>query len=197
MRIARTNIENIRRRDLVEAAYQTFLDHGMKGMTMARIGERAGMSHGIVNYYFKTKDDLLSAVVRKANFEIMGLASEGLRRAKSPRERVSAVIRANFSGGLFTREVARAWASYYAMIGDHPEFSRMQKMVDRRLSSNLVHALKCLTDARTAQDIAGCIVVLIDGLWLRRAMSEDAPDAMTSISLIEDVVDLRLARAAG
>lgn len=197
MRIARTKIENIRRRDLVEAAYQTFLDQGMKGMTMARIGERAGMSHGIVNYYFKSKDELLSAVVRKANFEIMGLNVVGLRKAKTPRERVSAVIHANFSGGLFTREVARAWASYYAMIGDNPEFGRMQKMVDRRLTSNLVHALKQLTNETAARDIAACVAVLIDGLWLRRAMTADSPDANSSISLIEDVVDLRLARAAG
>ena len=197
MRIARTKIEIIRRRNLVEAAYQTFLDQGMKGMTMARIGERAGMSHGIVYYYFKSKDELLSAVVRKANFEIMAIAVQGLRQAKSPRERVSAVIRANFDGGFFTREVARAWASYYAMIGDNPEFGRMQRIMDRRISSNLVDALKRLTHEAAARDIAACVTVLIDGLWLRRAMTEGSPDAASSISLIEDVVDLRLARAAG
>ena len=34
----------------------------MSGTTVARIGKRAGMSHGIVNYYFKSKDQLLCAV---------------------------------------------------------------------------------------------------------------------------------------
>jgi TetR/AcrR family transcriptional repressor of bet genes len=58
----KTSIEKIRRQDLVRAAYRTFLEHGLNGMTMARIGERAGMSHGIVNYYFKSKDELLDAM---------------------------------------------------------------------------------------------------------------------------------------
>ena len=49
-RAVRTSIEKTRRQDLVKAAHLTFLKHGMQGMTMARIGERAGMSHGIVNY---------------------------------------------------------------------------------------------------------------------------------------------------
>ena len=71
--------------DLVEAAYLTFLEHGFNGMTMARIGERAGMSHGIVNYYFKSKDELLSAVVRKANFLIMQDTARRLRLATTPR----------------------------------------------------------------------------------------------------------------
>jgi len=54
----KTSIEKIRRRDLVKAAYQTFLEYGLSGTTVARIGARAGMSHGIVNYYFKSKDHL-------------------------------------------------------------------------------------------------------------------------------------------
>src|SRR6476661_600646 len=102
MRRTKTSIETIRRHDLVEAAYLTFLEHGLSGMTMARIGERAGMSHGIVNYYFKTKDQLLSAVVRKANFLIMQDTARRLRLATTPRERISAIIAANFTDDLFT-----------------------------------------------------------------------------------------------
>ena len=39
--VTRTSIEKIRRQDLVRAAYRTFLEHGLGGMTVARIGERA------------------------------------------------------------------------------------------------------------------------------------------------------------
>jgi TetR/AcrR family transcriptional repressor of bet genes len=192
MKIVRTSIEKIRRRDLVEAAYLTFLDYGMKGMTMARIGERAGMSHGIVNYYFKSKDELLSAVVRKANFLIAEEAVRRLKLARSPRERVSAVITANFPDDLFTREIARAWVSYYAMIGEHAEFERLQNAVDRRLARNLEHALKQLTSEEHARGITLSIATLIDGLWLRHAKSNDQIDAQGAIGHIEAFVDGRL-----
>jgi TetR/AcrR family transcriptional repressor of bet genes len=193
--VTRTSIELIRRRDLIEAAYQTFLEHGFNGMTMARIGERAGMSHGIVNYYFKSKDELVSAVVRKANFLIMQDTARRLRIATSPRERVSAVIAGNFPDNLFTRDIARAWVSYYAALGQHRDLDRMQRVVDERLARNLMHALKQIVDRERAKLVADYIAVLIDGYWLRHTKSHDPVDAATAIARIEDFVDAQLATA--
>ena len=186
---ARTNIETIRRRDLIAAAYLTFLEHGMQGMTMARIGERAGMSHGIVNYYFASKDELLSAVTRHAGFLVMEETLRLLKLAPSPRARVSAIIAANFPERLFTREIARAWVSYRAAIGQNPEFERLQAALDHRLASNLIHALKQLTGERQARDLCLSIVTLIDGLWLRHAKSHDHFNAAMAMRHIEDFID--------
>lgn len=185
----KTSIETIRRRDLVEAAYQTFLEHGMSGMTMARIGERAGMSHGIVNYYFKSKDALLSAVVRKANFLIMEDTARRLRLATTPRARVSAIILANFTEELFTRDIARAWVSYYAAIGQNPDFERLQHVVDRRLISNLMHELRQLTTPERASKTATNIALLLEGLWLRRARSSVGITAEAAALVLEAYVD--------
>jgi TetR/AcrR family transcriptional repressor of bet genes len=193
--VTRTRIERIRRRDLIEAAYQTFLEHGLNGMTVVRIGERAGMSHGIVNYYFKSKDELVSAVVRKANFLIMQDTALRLRNARSPRERVSAVIAGNFAADLFTREIARAWVSYYAALGRQGDLDRMQRVVDARLSSNLMHALTQLVDRAHARRVADYIAVLIDGYWLRHAKSDDAVDAAAAIGQIEEFVGSQLSAA--
>lgn len=192
MAVTRTSIEKIRRRDLIEAAYQTFLEHGFNGMTVVRIGERAGMSHGIVNYYFKSKDELVSAVVRKANFLIMQDTAKRLRTARSPRERVSAVIAGNFPPDLFTREIARAWVSYYAALGRRSDLDRMQKAVDARLASNLMHALAQLVDRHRARLIADYIAVLIDGYWLRHTKSDDVVDGYAAIARIETFVDSQL-----
>ncbi|WP_374329763.1 transcriptional regulator BetI [Aestuariivirga sp.] len=195
MAVTRTSIEKVRRRDLIEAAYLTFLEHGFTGMTMVRIGERAGMSHGIVNYYFKSKDELVSAVVRKANFLIMQDTAKRLRAARSARERVSAVIAGNFPPDLFTREVARAWVSYYSALGGRPELDRMQRAVDARLTSNLMHALRQLVDDHLARRIANYVAVLIDGYWLRHTKSYDAVDAAAVIAQIENFVDAQLSSA--
>lgn len=192
MTSTRTSIEKIRRRDLVEAAYQTFLEHGIGGMTMARISERAGMSHGIVNYYFKNKDELLSAVVRKANFLIIAETATLLRQAASPRERISAIIRANFPEDLFKRDVARAWVSFYSAIAQKPEFERLQNAVDRRLARNLLHALRQITKPERAERIATGIAVWIDGLWLRHGKSSDMLDSTAAIAMIEAYVENEL-----
>jgi TetR/AcrR family transcriptional regulator, transcriptional repressor of bet genes len=195
-RIEKTSIEKIRRADLVEAAFQTFLDLGLSGMTMARIGQRAGMSHGIVNYYFKNKDELLNVVMRKANCQIMQDVIRRLKQAGNARERISAVIAGNFPDDLFTRDVARAWVSFYSAVSGNADFEALQNAIYRRLRSNLLSALRELTDAARAERIAQGISVWIDGQWLRQAMGRDGLDAAQAIRRIELYVDEALASAS-
>lgn len=193
VRKTKSSIENIRRKDLIEAAYLTFLEYGLSGMTMARIGERADMSHGIVNYYFKSKDALLSAVVRKGIFLIIQETARCLRLAQTPRERISAIIAANFMEDLFTRDTARAWVSYYAAIRQHPEFERLQNAVDRRVISNLMHDLRGLTTPDRARQTAFGVALLIDGLWLRRARMIEGISSEVAVGQIEAYVDHQIA----
>lgn len=185
----RTSIEKVRRRDLVEAAFQTFLGHGMSGTTVARIGEQAGMSHGIVNYYFKSKDQLLSAVIRHAFGLIMRQAILNMRSAKTPRERISAIIAGNFSEELFNRETAAAWISFYAEVATRQDFELLQDIFYRRLRSNLLFDLRKLTTPGDAERIALGISVWIDGLWLRCAMKRLGIDRDAAIRAIEEYVD--------
>lgn len=192
----RTSIEKIRRRDLVEAAFQTFLGHGMSGTTVARIGEQAGMSHGIVNYYFKSKDQLLSAVIRHAFTLIMRQAIDLMRLSKTPRERISAIITGNFSADLFNRETAGAWISFCAEVAVRPDFERLQDIFYRRLRSNLLFDLKQLTVPEDAERIAFGISVWIDGLWLRCAMKRSGVGREMAIRAIEDYVDASLTQGA-
>lgn len=191
----KTSIEKIRRQDLVRAAYRTFLEHGLGGMTVARIGERAGMSHGIVNYYFKSKDELLDAVVRHANCLIMQDVAARLRRSQTPRERLSAIVEGNFRAELFDRETANAWTSYYAAVPTRREFERLQSTVYRRLRSNLLYDLTRLVDRPRAEEIALGVSVWIDGLWLRRGMDREGLTADQAIRAVNAYIDQCLAAA--
>jgi TetR/AcrR family transcriptional repressor of bet genes len=191
----KTSIEKIRRRDLVEAAFQTFLDYGINGTTVARIGEQAGMSHGIVNYYFKSKDQLLSAVIRHAFRLIMREVVRLMKEAENPRERISAVIAGNFPSELFNRETAAAWISFYAEVSTNQEFERLQDTFYRRLHSNLMHTLRQLTTPAEAERIALGVSVWIDGLWLRCAMKRQGIERRAAIRAIEEYVDIMLAQA--
>jgi TetR/AcrR family transcriptional repressor of bet genes len=190
----KTSIEKIRRRDLIDAAFQTFLEHGLGGMTVARIGRRAGMSHGIVNYYFKSKDHLLSAVIRHAFQQILQHSLVQLRAARTPRQRVSAVIHGNFPAELFNQETAAAWISFFAEVPTNPEFERLQDRFYRRLHSHLVHNLQELTSPAHAERIALGISVWIDGLWLRSGMKQYGVDSTAAINAIEEYVDTSLAQ---
>ena len=51
------------RAKLLDAAVRLFAEQGVAGTTVAEIAARAGVTSAMVHYYFKTKDQLLDAVV--------------------------------------------------------------------------------------------------------------------------------------
>ena len=50
---------------LLDAAVHLFAEQGVSGTTVSEIAERAGVTSAMVHYYFKTKDQLLDAVVEE------------------------------------------------------------------------------------------------------------------------------------
>ena len=63
----KTRIEDIRRVELIDAAHRIFLREGMKGLTTTKICAEAGMSQGILTYYFRDKEEVLFEMVRMNN----------------------------------------------------------------------------------------------------------------------------------
>ena len=51
------------RAKLLDAAVGLLAEQGMTGTTVAEIAARGGVTSAMVHYYFKTKDQLLDAVV--------------------------------------------------------------------------------------------------------------------------------------
>ena len=59
----RTFTEAARRAQIIEAAIDTIAEVGFGRASLARIGERVGISKGLIGYHFAGKDDLIEQVV--------------------------------------------------------------------------------------------------------------------------------------
>jgi len=53
--------------DIMTAASALFGDHGVTGTTMAQIAAAAGLQQSSLYYYFRSKEDVLAAILAKAN----------------------------------------------------------------------------------------------------------------------------------
>ena len=181
----RKPIEEIRRRELIEGAYRAFLQHGIGGLTTARICQEAGMSPGILAYYFKSKDEVLFWMVRHANRVIMDEVVRAMKVADNSWVRLMAIVHGNFPADLFDRNTARAWVSFYAAAAQDPQLERLQRLFHRRLASNLSSCVDgVLQGAELTRFVLG-IGVLIDGVWLRKAGAGVDMTADDAIALVE------------
>ena len=181
----RKPIEEIRRRELIEGAYRAFLQHGIGGLTTARICQEAGMSPGILAYYFKSKDEVLFWMVRHANRVIMDEVVRAMKVADSRWVRLMAIVHGNFPAALFDRNTARAWVSFYAAAAQDPQLERLQRLFHRRLASNLSSCVDgVLQGVELTRFVLG-IGVLIDGVWLRKAGAGVEMGSGDAITLVE------------
>lgn len=169
----RTRIEDLRRAELIAAAHRVFMKHGLPGLTTARICEEAGMSPGILAYYFKGKDEVLFGMVRHNNRVLMQDVIAKLNSATSRWERFVAVVEGNFPAHAFEPDVAKAWLSVCAAAAGKPEFARLQTIFYARLNSNLASAFASVVGRDRQRILSLAVGALIDGMWLRKAAGGD------------------------
>lgn len=186
-------MEPIRRRQLIDATIAAIHENGFPDATVSRISALAGVSTGIVHHYFDNKADLLEATMRQVANDIRAGAVERLRRACNPRERVAAVIDGNLSTEALSPQAVTAWLAFCSQVHCNASFRRVQRVLIARMHSNIANALRGLLPAMQADDVAEGLSILIDGLWLRAALSDGAFNSERACRIAHDWLDARLA----
>lgn len=174
-------MEPIRRAALVNATITEIGRAGSLDVTVGQIARRAGMSAALAHHYFGGKEDMFLAAMRHI-LTLYGAEVRGaLAVARGPAARIDAILVASFSPANFRREVIGAWLNFYVLAQTVPEARRLLGVYQRRLRSNLLVALRPLVGAG-ADQLAHGLGALIDGLYLREALSGRPPDAAAAIA---------------
>lgn len=176
-------MEPIRRAALVDATIAEIGRKGSLDVTVSQIARRAGMSSALAHHYFGTKEQIFLAAMRHI-LSVYGAEVRGaLTAAEDPRGRVKGIIRASFSTTNFRREVVGAWLNFYVLAQTSGEAARLLALYQRRMRSNLVHALRPLAGAR-ALEIAEGIGAMIDGVYIREALRDRMPDGAAAAATV-------------
>ncbi len=187
-RLRRVDSEDARRRQLIEATVGAIGELGFNATTIAEIARRAQVSTGLVSFYFGDKDGLLEATLRHLARQLSKSVAMRLRDAPTPRDRVQAVIDANLEAGQFERQIGMVWLAFWGQVPHSPRFARVQRAYQRRIASNLAFALRAVMAGEDAVSMAEATAAMIDGLWLRAALSHET-DGHRARRIAGDFVD--------
>jgi TetR/AcrR family transcriptional repressor of bet genes len=192
----RKRLGSIRRQELAEATFLTLKEFGFRATTVARVSSRAGLSRGLVHHYFETKSEMIEAAIRLASTRISQELVALLAEASTPRERLSAVIEANFAPGVYGKQITHAWMFFGAEAATNPQFSRILHVIYARMRANLRHCLRQLVPECDIDSVATGIAVMIDGAWMRCALNPEGFDRDQAVKQIHDYVAGRLPQGA-
>ena len=188
----KVGMEQVRRKALIDATILTIGERGSLDVTMSAIAGRAGVSSALAHHYFGAKNELLQATMRHILAELGKDTRAALKEAGTGHARVSAIVAVNFSEKQFQPETIAAWLAFYVEAQKSPQLRRLLRVYARRLHSNLMSGLAGLMTRDQAVRAAEGIAALIDGLYIRRALKDGAPNAQSGIALVEDYLATRL-----
>ncbi|HXI48276.1 MAG TPA: betaine-aldehyde dehydrogenase, partial [Steroidobacteraceae bacterium] len=157
---------------------------------------RAGVSPGLVAHYFDDKDGLLDAAFRSLARRVGSQVRARLRLVATPRGRIQAVIDANLAPEEFDQRTGGAWLAFWGQVLHVERLKRIQSVYQRRTLSTLRNSLLKLVAPDEAHSLAAMIAAMIDGVWLRAALSGwREADSESARAMLTAFVDGRLSQS--
>ncbi len=178
----------IRKPQLIDATMEAIHAVGLHKASVVMISRYAGVSPAIINHYFGGKEELLEATMR-AVLRDLSVAVQRQLAQVAPDDvvgRIVAIVAGNFDSNQVDPKVAKTWLTFWSYAMHKPALHRLQRVNEQRLLSHLRYELKQVVDAKEARFIAEGVAALIDGIWLRGALSPDGIDKDLALALVID-----------
>lgn len=190
--MGRKRIRDIRNEELIEATITAVHKSGYSVVTMAEIAQEAGASAASINYYFGSKEGLMEATMRHLLRKLRRAMTEGYATASTPRERLYAVMDANFSDALFTVPQCSIWMQFWANAPYSPRLSRLHRINRARVRSHFLAELGALLPPERVETARQALQCYMDGVWLQAAQSEEPLAPAEARAAAHLVVDLAI-----
>ena len=178
----RTASKEERQQQLIRATIRSVAQNGLSDTTTATVASEAGLSQGIINLHFQSKERLLVETLRYIADEYRHAWTKALAAADdSPAERLAALMSVDFRLPVCDRNKLAVWFAFWGESKSRPTYRRICAERDRAYRKEMVSVLEALIEQGGYQDIdaesvASGLSAMTAGLWLDLLTS---PRAMT------------------
>lgn len=169
--IGRKASKEIRRQQLIEATIDVMARKGYSGTTMLDVAKAAGLSSGIVNFHFETKEKLLVETLKyladeyRANWH-KALTAGGDDAAESLR----ALLFSDFNPEICSARKLAAWCAFWAEAQSRPTYLEHCGSNDEEYSAIVLDLCRAIIKKGryplAPELIARALDALLEGLWL-------------------------------
>lgn len=171
MPLARKVSREHRRQQLIDATMRVLARKGYAQTTLSDVAAEAGVSHGLVNFHFSTKEKLLTETLLFMAEEYRVNWMKALQHAgPTPAEQMDALLRADYEPAICTQVHLACWCSFWGEVQSRPIYQQECASNDGLYIDRMVSLCEALIaeggyplDAARAARI---IRLVGEGLWL-------------------------------
>lgn len=179
--MSRPNVEVERREQIMLATCQVISELGMHEMRMADVAKRAGVSSGMLHYYFEGKRALLVAAFEFNFARSLERRRMLLEAGESPISVLRGLVESYLPQGAETLVAWKVWAELWAESMRDPQFQAInEKLYEdwRHIAAEIVRRAQDTGSVREGDpvELANMLIGMIDGLAIQvLAQSERMP----------------------
>jgi TetR/AcrR family transcriptional regulator, transcriptional repressor of bet genes len=194
-------IRDQRRRELIQATIAVIARHGYSGTTVARVAGKAGLSTGLMNFHFDSKDRLFRATFDFLAAEYQQVWDRNLAVVgAAPGPRLTAMIESYFDRRIFTRDKLAVWFTFWSDAELRDRYRAAAVRAERRYIAALEAEIRRLIAAAggraaEAKPLTAAVSAMIDGYWLQAMIYPKRFDRMAAVAACLAFLKLRLPRA--
>lgn len=187
----RTASREKRRQQLIDATMKCIARKGMGSTTLGDVAGAAGLSQGIVNLHFKSKDNLLKETLRYLADEYKAQFNKTYEKSgPGAAQKLQALIELDLRPSICDRRKIAVWFAFWGEVKSRPTY---RKICDERdqyyddVIENLAGEIIAEGGYKsvTAESVAMVLTSMTNGLWLSCLISPktfDRHKAMDAIS---------------
>lgn len=175
----RANVKDKRKAQLITATLDSIAKRGLQETTITHISKGAGMSRGIINFYFTSKEAMLQETLRTLVDEYDAHWQEALAPEKNLKgqARLTALATAHFSKKLCQAKRLNIMSAFWGHAATHTAYRDVLRKSDMALEQALCESWKQAgVTEQEAPQVARQNHALIRGLWLAFMLSPQETD---------------------
>ena len=177
-----------RHQEILDAAARVITERGLADTRISDVAEAAGVSPGLILYYFDSKDRLLSEALTFANDQFFLRMSREIRRIPSAKDQLRHLIDLSVPG--YQPEYGKLdewalWIEVWVRALRDPQMAKDREVLDQRWRQSIAEIVRAGQASGEfgpgdAEEIALRLGSLIDGLAIQVIMNDSqvSPERM-------------------
>ena len=198
----KVGVAPLRREQIVRATIRCLARDGYAGLTMKKVARAAGVSQGILHYYFADKRAILVAALAAVTADLdRRVATAQALGSREPRARLRALITACLRLAVEEREF---WIVFVEFWGEMMHDRRLRELnaalyerMRRQIGTLIAQGIRAGTFRRVDRlQAAAVILALVDGVSLQLTFDPKAFGIAAAVQFCEDALTRFLGKEA-
>ena len=168
----RTASKKARQQQLILATIRSVASNGLSDTTMATVAREAGLSQGIINLHFQSKERLLIETLNYIADEYRATWEKALAEAgESTAEKLAALVAMDFRQPVCDRNKLAVWFAFWGESKSRPTYRKICAMRDMAYRKEVIRLCDRLIEEGSyegldSRTIATGLSSMTEGLWL-------------------------------